>query len=87
MGTKVKFSTAYHPQTDGQLKEQFKYLRICLEPMLWIGEVNEIKIFLLLSSLTIIVTIRAFRWLLMKHCMSESTERLYVRWKLVIESC
>jgi len=34
LGSKLKFSTAYHPQTDGQLRELYKFWKICSEHVL-----------------------------------------------------
>jgi hypothetical protein len=34
LGTKLNFSITYHPQIDGQIKEQIKYLKTCFTCML-----------------------------------------------------
>ena len=66
LGTKVKLSTAFHPQIDFQAECSVQTLADMLRVVLLISREIGIRIFLWWSLLTAIVFIHPYTWLLMK---------------------
>ena len=69
LGTQVNLSTTFHPQTDGQEKRTIQTLENMLRDYVVDFKGSGMITFLLLSLPTIIATIPAFRWTLMRLYM------------------
>ena len=69
LGTKLLYSTAYHPQTDGQTKRVNQVLEDMLRCCVLNYSNKWMNVCLWLSSHTIIVIRRALEWLHLKHSM------------------
>ena len=87
MGTTLNFSTAFHPQSDGQFERTIQtledMLRACILDLggRWDGHLP------LVEFAYNTVTILVLRWLLMKPCMVVSADLPFVGMKLEKGNC
>ena len=78
LGTQVNLSTTFHPQTDGLAERTILTLEDMLRACMIDFKGSWDYTFLQLSLPTIIVTILAFTWPLMRLCMGVDTNLLLV---------
>jgi len=79
LGTKLRLSSAYHPQTDGQSKRTIP----SLEDLLKIYVLDHLGSWDEMSSLTITITKLSYEWLLSRHYMEESAGHLCSGFRMV----
>ena len=72
--SKLKFSTAYHPQTDGQSEILYKFWKTCYEPVLWISRGPGKITCIWLNSPIITATKLVFRCHHLKLYMDENVD-------------
>ena len=70
MDTKLNFSSAYHPQTDGQTVRTNQILEDMLRPCAQQYRTSWDKVCHIQSSLIIIVIRRVSKWHLLRYCMA-----------------
>ena len=68
LGTKLHFSTAFHPQTDGQSERTIKTLEDMLQACVLEFQGSWDDYVTLIEFHIIIITIAVLAWLLMKLC-------------------
>ena len=78
LDTQVNLSTTFHPHTDGQVENTIKTLEDKLRACVIDSKVVGMTTFLLLSLPTVILTIPAFRWPLMRLYMGVGVDLLLV---------
>jgi hypothetical protein len=72
LGTKLNFSLAYHPQTDGQIERTNQILEDMLRACALQYGISWVGVCLMLNSLTTTAIRKVLRWHLLRLCMGTS---------------
>ena len=87
LGTKVKLSITFHPQTDGKVERTIQTLEDMVRACIIYFKENWDNNFPLVAFYIIIVFIHPYQWILMKASMVGGVGLLFDGLKLVISSC